>query len=73
MRFVIEYNGYGEIVSVTNLYNFDDEMVGYCLDFNHAYLIFDINGHVIEHCGSTNSPYYNLCTDYMDGAVGFKN
>ena len=60
IQYEIDIRGYGEIESIRSLYDSEQNVVGYCYEFDNAYIIFDSEGKVMEHSPETNSPYYNI-------------
>lgn len=70
VQYEIDVCGYGEVICKEPLYNYQNEIIAYCIEFNNAYLIFDVNGNVMEHSPETNSPFYNLNkTAYYGGPL----
>lgn len=70
IQYEIDIRGYGKIKNICPLLNSDNTVVAYCYEFDDAYIIFDINGKVLEHSPETNSPYYgNNYTSYYAGPL----
>ena len=59
IQYEIDIRGYGEVESIRSLFDSEQKVVAYCYEFDNAYMIFDVNGKVMEHSPETNSPYYN--------------
>lgn len=58
VQHIIETNDMGTIVEQRKLYDFNDNEVGFCLDFENAYLIYLLNGTVTEFSCEDNSEYF---------------
>lgn len=55
----IDFYGYGDVIETKSLFDYDNNLVAYCFDFENAYVICDTLGNVIEHSPENNSPYFN--------------
>lgn len=60
----INLYGFGDVVRSKPLLDENNEVIAICLDFNNAYLIYDINGNVIEY-----SPRNNSIIRDLDGEI----
>lgn len=65
------FYGYGDVIETKSLFDYYDNLVGYCFDFNNSYVICDTLGNVIEHSPENNSPYFNNSNEraYYGGAL----
>ncbi|NLZ45353.1 MAG: hypothetical protein GX896_01535 [Clostridiales bacterium] len=67
----ISYNNYGNVLEKLSLLNSNNQIIAYCLNFEKAYLIYDINGNVIEHCGEAQSIYNASNNCYYGGPLQY--
>lgn len=60
VQILVEQNAWGEVKCQTPLYGANHGIIGYCLDFDNSYLIYDISGNVIEFSSEFNSPFFEF-------------
>lgn len=69
---MIEIEDMGYIVTKHDLYDINNNIVAYCLDFENAYMIYDCNGDVIEYCETSESPLSGIEEDvYYSGPFSY--
>lgn len=65
---------YTQIEKMTPLYSDENVVIGYCYDFDNAYLITNSSGDVVEHSPTANSPYFNSDnTAFYGGPLEYYN
>lgn len=69
---IIELENMGDITSETPLLNSDGETVAYCLECTSGYMIYDMNGDIVEYSPTNESPYANIDSDaYYGGPLSY--
>lgn len=69
---ILEYEDMGNVICTKELYDSDDALVAYCIETENGYIIYDINGEVIEYSPTKDSPYKNINGKlYYSGLFGY--
>lgn len=72
VEYLIEEEQMGDVIATHELLSSDENIVAYCLDFENGYLIYDINGEVVEYCEDSKSPLDGLTQDvYFTGPFSY--
>ncbi len=69
---IIEWENMGEITRETPLLNSDGEIVAYCIECTSGYLIYDMNGEIVEYSPTNESPYADIDSEaYYGGPLSY--
>lgn len=69
---IIDWDNMGDITNETPLFNSDGEIVAYCLECTSGYLIYDMNGDIVEYSPTEMSPYANIDSKaYYGGPLNY--
>lgn len=69
---IIECENMGEITKEIPLLNSDGETTAYCLECTSGYLIYDMNGNIVEYSPTNESPFVNVDSDaYYGGPLNY--
>lgn len=69
---ILTYEDMGELICSKELYDSNDILVAYCIETANGYIIYDVNGDVIEYSPSNPSPYKDVDSKpYYSGLFGY--
>ncbi len=69
---IISEENMGEITNVRELYNVDNDVVAYCLEFANGYMILDLYGEIVEYSECNSSPFADIIEDiYYSGPLSY--
>lgn len=60
VELIVKDTDMGEVLKKHDLLNSENELVAYCLDFEHGYVIYDEFDNIIEYSPTAESPYKSL-------------
>lgn len=62
----------GSLICIKDLYDSNENLVAYCGETENGYVIYDVNGEIIEYSPSNESPYKNIDGHlYYSGLFGY--